>query len=179
MKILLELAFIFLRIGLFTFGGGYAMLPLLQAELVDKKKWITQEQLMDYFCIGQSTPGIIAVNVATFVGYNRAKIVGAIVATLALVTAPVVVILSLAKILVLYKDNQYVVSAFVGIRIVVTALIADAVIKLWKNAIKDYEAIVVFVVSLIAAVWLNVSPVVMVGCGLGLSLLANLRRLKK
>ena len=79
MKILAELFMTFFKIGLFTFGGGYAMIPLLQAELANKKKWVTDEELMDYYCIGQSTPGIISVNVATFIGYKKAQIKGAIV----------------------------------------------------------------------------------------------------
>lgn len=157
-KILTELAVVFVKIGMFTFGGGYAMLPLLQAELVEKRQWLTAERLMDYFCIGQSTPGIIAVNVATFVGYARGKTWGAIVATLALITAPIVIILSLANILVLYMENQYVVKAFEGIRIVVTALVAEAVFKLWKTAVHSCLDFAVFVAALVLSIGLKVSP---------------------
>ena len=99
MKSLWELAIIFFRIGCFMFGGGSAMLPLLEEELVVRRQWLNREQLMDYYTIGQSTPGIIAVNVATFTGYTKAGIKGALVATLALVLAPMCVILCLANVL--------------------------------------------------------------------------------
>ena len=178
MKNLLELTGIFLRIGLFTFGGGYAMLPLLQSELVEKKKWLSQEELMNYFCIGQSTPGIIAVNVATFVGYKQAKVIGAIISTLALVTFPVVIILSLANILLIYKENPYVKDAFIGIRIVVTVLIFDTVIKLWKN-IKGYRDFLLFFLALIASVCFDVSPIIIVFSVVILGLLYSFRKNKK
>jgi len=152
MKNLWELAIIFLKIGCFMFGGGAAMLPLLQRELVDRKHWLSEEKLVDFYSIGQSTPGIIAVNVATFTGYYREGIKGAIIATLALVTAPIIVILSLAHILALYTDNIYVIKAFSGIRIVVVALIAEAVCKLWKTAIKNKIDILFFVTALVLAV---------------------------
>lgn len=179
LKILTELVSVFLRIGMFTFGGGYAMLPLLQAELVEKRKWLTQEQLMDYFCIGQSTPGIIAVNVATFVGYNRAGVTGAAAATLALIAVPMAVILVLANILVLYMENPYVAKAFIGIRIVVTALIAEAVLKLWKTAVKKSADAGIFAAALLLAVWGGASPAVIV-LGFGIcGVLLSLRKAKK
>ena len=161
MKILSELIVVFLRIGMFTFGGGYAMLPLLQAELVEKRKWITEEQLMDYYCIGQSTPGIIAVNVATFIGYNKARILGAICSTLALITVPVIIILLLANVLSLYMENEYVIKAFVGIRIVVTALIIETVWRLWKVSIKRKLDIFMFIAAL-SILLLGLSPVCIV-----------------
>ena len=117
MKILADLFMTFFKIGLFTFGGGYAMIPLLQAELVRKKKWSSDEELMDYYCIGQSTPGIIAINVATFIGYKRARSTGAVVATLGMVSPSLIIIMSLAHVLNLYMDNPYVAHAFAGIRI--------------------------------------------------------------
>lgn len=162
MKKIWELVSVFAKIGLFTFGGGYAMLPLLQAELVDKRKWLTDEKLVDYFCIGQSTPGIIAVNVATFVGYGRKGVTGAVAATVALVLPPIIVILLLANVLQLYMANKYVADAFEGIRIVVVALILDAVWKLKKTALKDRLDLVVFAVSLGLIVALHVSPALLV-----------------
>lgn len=176
LKISTELVGVFLRIGLFTFGGGYAMLPLLQAELVEKRKWLTQEQLMDYFCIGQSTPGIIAVNVATFVGYGRAGITGAVMATLALIAMPVLIILALANVLTLYMENPYVAKAFTGIRIVVTALIAEAVLKLWKTAVKNFADAAVFAAALLLSVFGGVSPAVIV---LSFGLLGGILSLRK
>ena len=148
MKNLWELATIFFRIGCFMFGGGSAMLPLLQEELVERRHWLSEEQLMDYYSIGQSTPGIIAVNVATFTGYTRAGLAGAIVATLSLILMPIIIILFLANILSLYMENPYVLRAFAGIRIVVVALIAEAVCKLWKTAITTKVDILFFIVAL-------------------------------
>lgn len=152
MKNLWDLAVVFFRIGCFMFGGGSAMLPLLQEELVKRRKWLKEEQLMDYYSIGQSTPGIIAVNVATFTGYIREGLIGAITATLALVTAPVILILSLANVLAYYMDNIYVVKAFTGIRIVVVGLIAEAVCRLWPTAIKNKEHFLLFGTALVLAV---------------------------
>lgn len=147
MKSLWELAIIFFRIGCFMFGGGSAMLPLLEEELVVRRQWLNREQLMDYYTIGQSTPGIIAVNVATFTGYTKAGIKGALVATLALVLAPMCVILCLANVLTYYMENPYVMRAFTGIRIVVIALIAEAVCRLWKAAVKNKTDILFFLIA--------------------------------
>ncbi len=179
MKILAELFMTFFKIGLFTFGGGYAMIPLLQAELARKKKWVTDEELMDYYCIGQSTPGIIAVNVATFIGCKKAQIKGAIVATMGIIAPSLVIIISLAHILNLYMDNPYVAHAFAGIRIVVTALIAEAVLGLWKKAITDKWGWGVFIVSLGLLLGLNASPILLVVLAAALGLGLNYVRSRK
>lgn len=162
MKILADLFMTFFKIGLFTFGGGYAMIPLLQAELVRKKKWSSDEELMDYYCIGQSTPGIIAINVATFIGYKRARSTGAVVATLGMVSPSLIIIMSLAHVLNLYMDNLYVAHAFAGIRIVVAALIAEAVFSLWKKAVRRKTDWAVFLLALAALLAFNLSPIVIV-----------------
>ena len=159
MKNLLELIGVFLRIGCFMFGGGAAMLPLLQAELVEKKHWIKEDELVDYYTIAQATPGIIAVNVATFTGYNIAGFIGAVAAVLSLVTAPIVVILLLANVLTLYMENEYVIKAFDGVRIVVVALIVEAVWRLWKNSIKSQRDVIFFLAALILAI-MGVSVIV-------------------
>jgi len=152
MKNLLDLACVFFRIGCFMFGGGAAMLPLLQAELVEKKHWIKNDKLVDYYTISQATPGIIAVNVATFTGYNMAGFWGAVVATLSLVTAPIIIILLLANVLTLYMTSEYMIKAFEGVRIVIVALIIEAVWRLWKSSIKNRRDIVFFVIALVLAV---------------------------
>ena len=153
MKRLLELAAMFFRIGCFMFGGGSAMLPLLREELVVRRKWLTEEKLMDYYSIGQSTPGIIAVNVATFTGYTRAGLLGAITATISLITMPIILILCLANILNVYMTNPYVAKAFAGIRIVVVSLIAEAVCKLWGASVKTKVDLLFFVSALILALF--------------------------
>lgn len=171
MKNLFELAVIFFRIGCFMFGGGSVMLPLLQTELVMRRKWLTEEQLMDYYSIGQSTPGIIAVNLATFTGYMRGGLLGAIVATVSLVTMPIIIILSLANILSLYMENPYVAKAFTGIRIVVVALIAEAVCKLWPTAVKTKIDVLFFIIALgLAIAGLPIVVIMFLFCCLGLFL---------
>lgn len=173
MKILADLFFSFFKTGLFTFGGGYAMIPLLQAELVYKKKWTTDEELMDYYCIGQSTPGIIAVNVATFIGYKTRGVMGAILATLGMITPSLMIIMSLAHILNLYMDNPYVAHAFAGIRIVVVVLIAEAVLSLWKKAITDKWGWAIFITALVLLLWLNASPILLVALAAAIGLVLN------
>lgn len=134
----------FFRIGLFTFGGGYAMLPMLIKEVVEKYKWTTEEELLDYFAISQSTPGIIAVNTATFIGTKYRGFKGALAATLGVISPCWLIITIIAKFLDLVKGNPYVESAFVGIRIVVVALIIHSVIKMGKKAIKSLHDFLLF-----------------------------------
>ena len=129
---LLELFWSFFKVGLFTFGGGYAMIPLLQAELIERKKWLTEDEIMDYYSIGQCTPGIIAVNVSTFTGYKLKGIAGALVATAGIIAPSLIIIMTLANILNIFFDNPYVVHAFTGIRVVVIALMLDVVFGMWK-----------------------------------------------
>lgn len=133
MRKLLHLFLMFFKIGLFTFGGGYAMLPLLQAEIVKKRRWATDEELLDLYSIGQCTPGIISVNVATFMGYRQAGIAGACAATLGMVMPSLIIITLLAAVLDRYMHNRYVSYAFAGIRICVVALILDIIYDLWKR----------------------------------------------
>ncbi len=138
MKICFELFLIFAKIGAVTFGGGYAMLPILQTELVDKRHWVTQDDLTDYFAIGQCTPGVIAVNTATFVGNKLAGIPGAIFATVGVVVPSMIIITIIAAFISNFADLQIVKSAFAGIRVCVCVLIFTSVVKLFKGAVKIY-----------------------------------------
>lgn len=133
MKELLDMFLTFARIGGFTFGGGYAMLPMLQKEVVNGRHWATDEELMDYYAIGQCTPGIIAVNTATFVGYKNRGIPGAIAATLGVIAPSLVIIMIIAAFISNFIELSFVSSAFAGIRACVCVLIGDAVVKLAKN----------------------------------------------
>ncbi|MBE6023012.1 MAG: chromate transporter [Cellulosilyticum sp.] len=160
MKDLCKLFIAFFRIGLFTFGGGYAMLPMLQKEVVEKYKWATEEELMDYFAVGQCTPGVIAVNTATFVGYKQKGIMGGIIATLGVVFPSIIIITAIASVLSNFSDYPIVQHAFAGIRIVVAALVLNVVIKMYKTAVVDRLGIVIFLVSLILGLILSLSPVV-------------------
>ena len=137
MNNLLDLYWTFAKIGAVTFGGGYAMLPILERELVDKRHWTTMEELRDYFSIGQCTPGLIALNVSTFIGEKRGKVPGAIAATVGFVTVPVVLILIIAAFLTNFADLPLVQHAFAGIRVCVCVLIVQAVLRLWKGSVVD------------------------------------------
>ncbi|MEG1426075.1 MAG: chromate transporter [Oscillospiraceae bacterium] len=156
---LMDLFFTFARIGGLTFGGGYAMLPMLRKEVVSAKKWATDEELLDYYAVGQCTPGIIAVNTATFIGYKERGIVGAICATAGVVAPSFVIILILASLIHNFSDNVYVRHALAGIKIAVAALVVNAVISLWKKGIKDIVGIFIFAAVLIAGLVFSVSPI--------------------
>lgn len=162
MKIFLQLFLAFAKIGGFTFGGGLAMLPMLQKELVEKKHWVTEDELMDYYAIGQCTPGIIAVNTATFVGYKLKGILGGIIATLGMVTPSVIIITVIAAFLQNFQDIVYVQYAFAGIRAAVVALILNTIIKLGKKSLVDVAAIIIFVLVTALSLLTNVSPAVFV-----------------
>ena len=151
MNILIDLFLTFARIGVCTFGGGYAMLPILQRELVENKKWATETELADYYAVGQCTPGIIAVNTATFVGRSQAGIAGGIVATLGLVFPSLVIIMVIAAFLQNFMHLEFVVHAFNGVRAGVVALILSSVIKLFKNAVIDWPTRIIYAVVLVMA----------------------------
>lgn len=141
MKELLALFAAFFRVGLFTFGGGYAMLPMLQREVVEKHGWATREELLDYFALGQCVPGILAVNTATLVGYRRRKITGAAAGALGVVAPSVIIITLIAAALQSFAHIPAVAHAFAGIRVAVCALIAAAVLKMiTANVIKKLPA---------------------------------------
>ena len=137
---LAELFIAFAKVGVLTFGGGYAMIPILERELVDNHSWATNEELMDYYAVGQCTPGIIAVNTATFVGKKVAGVPGGIVASLGVVAPSVVIITLIAGILTSFADIPAVKSAFGGIRVCVCVLIFNSLLKLFKAAVIDKAA---------------------------------------
>ncbi|MCR5005141.1 MAG: chromate transporter [Clostridiales bacterium] len=162
MKELLDLFFTFARIGGLTFGGGYAMLPMLQKEVVEKRGWATNEELMDYYAIGQCTPGIIAVNTATFIGNKTRGVIGGIVATLGVVFPSLVIITIIAAFISNFADLAIVRNAFAGIRVCVFVLILNAVVKLGKSSIKDAVTLGIFLAVLVGALLLDISPIIFV-----------------
>jgi len=162
MKILFKLLFAFIKIGFFTFGGGYAMLPMVKKEIVEHYKWATEEEVLDMFAIGQITPGIIAVNTATFIGYKVKGFWGAVFATIGVVLPNLIIVSIICGFLYKFRQNQYVTYAFNGIIAVIAALITNAVIKLWKNGIKDYIGVSLFVIAFIFIAFTKFSPVYMV-----------------
>ena len=150
MKQYVSLFFTFAKIGACTFGGGYAMLPILQRELVDNKGWATEEELADYYAVGQCTPGVIAVNTATFVGYNRMGWLGGTVATLGVVFPCLVIIMAIAAFLSNFMHLDVVVHAFNGVRAGVVALILSSVLKLLNTSLVDWKTRIIYVVVLLA-----------------------------
>lgn len=159
---LLALFLSFAKVGVMTFGGGYAMIPILEREIIDKQGWASSEELMDYYAVGQCTPGVIAVNTATFIGYKVAGAAGGVVATLGVVFPSLVIIMLIAGILTNFADIPAVKSAFSAIRVCVCVLIFNSVLKLWKGAVKDRAAVVLFVIVLGISLFFDVSPIVFV-----------------
>lgn len=157
MKMLLDLFTIFARIGGLTFGGGYAMLPMLQKELVEGKHWVTEEELMDYYAIGQCTPGIIAINTATFVGYKMAGILGGIFATIGAVFPSWIIITIIAMFVQNFAEYAVVQHALAGITVCVFVLILDAVIKLGKKSLKDKCSVLIFLLIFCIALLTDIS----------------------
>lgn len=168
MKEIWNLFFTFFKIGAVFFGGGYAMLPILSREFTEKRGWTTDDELNDYYAIGQVTPGIIAVNVATFIGNKRKGILGGLAATIGLVTGPVIIITLIAALLTNFADIEIIKHAFAGIRVAVCVLIINAISKLWKKSVVDIGAFVIFAVVLLISVMgdylpkLDISPVILV-----------------
>ncbi|HIZ94015.1 chromate transporter [Flavonifractor sp. An112] len=152
MNLYFDLFWTFAKIGVCTFGGGYAMLPILQRELVEKRDWTTEAELSDYFAIGQCTPGIIAVNTATFVGHKLKGPVGGVVATLGLVFPCLVIIMLIAAFLQNFAELPAVIHAFNGVRACVCALILSSVLKLRKSTVVDVPTVIIFVVVAVLAV---------------------------
>ena len=156
---LFKLFLSFAKVGVMTFGGGYAMIPILEREIVEKHGWASSEELMDYYAVGQCTPGIIAVNTATFIGQKQAGILGGIVATLGIVFPSLVIISVIAGIITNFADIPVVKSAFAGIRVCVCVLIFNAVVKLWKGAVPDKAAMCLCLAVFVLSVFLDISPV--------------------
>ena len=162
MNLLLDMFLTFAKVGVMTFGGGYAMLPILQREVVENKGWATEEELADYFAIGQCTPGVIAVNTATFIGQKLKGTAGAIMATLGVVFPSVVIISLLAGVIEAFSHIVWVQNAFGGIRVCVCVLILNAVVKLYKKAVVDKFTFAIFLLVAVLSYLLPVSPVVFV-----------------
>ena len=159
---LLSLFLSFAKVGVMTCGGGYAMIPILEREIVENRKWASSEEMMDYYAVGQCTPGVIAVNTATFIGYRVAGPAGGVAATLGVVFPSVVIICLIAGILTNFADIPAVKSAFTAIRVCVCVLIFNAVVKLWKGAVKDKAGLVLFLIVFVLSLFFDISPVIFV-----------------
>ena len=162
LKLIASLFLSFAKIGVLTFGGGYAMLPMLQREVVDARGWATEEELADYYAIGQCTPGVIAVNTATFIGQKLGGPAYAAAATLGVVFPSLVIITVIAAVLQNFAELPAVRNAFAGIRACVCALILNAVVKLWKKSAVDVPTVLIFLAVLALGIFTKLSPVVFV-----------------
>ena len=162
LKTLLTIYVTFMKIGVCTFGGGYAMIPVLQKEIVEGKHWVTDEEIMDYYVVGQCTPGVIAVNVATFVGQKIGGILGGIIATLGLVTPSYIIICFIAAFMQRFAEISYVQSAFAGVRIVVCAMVINTVIGMIKKNVTNALTFLTLVGTFVAVALFAVSPVIIV-----------------
>ena len=179
MKTLIDLFFTFCRIGGLTFGGGYAMLPIIQKEIVEEKKWATEEEVLDYYAVGQCTPGIIAVNTATFIGYKVQGIIGAIVATLGVVFPSLIIITIIAALLKNFASYAIIQHAFSGIRVVVIALIISAILKLAKTSIKNSITLIIAILAFISVAFVNLSAIYIVVAAAFVGLISKLIRGRK
>ena len=159
---LLKLFLAFAKIGAVTFGGGYAMLPILQRDIVSKHKWATEEELLDYFAIGQCTPGIIAVNTATFVGFKQKGVLGSIFATIGVVFPSFVIISIITAFVTNYADIPAVRYAFNGIRVCVCVLIFNSILKLSKGSLIDKWTYIIFLAVFLLSLFLDISAAVLV-----------------
>ncbi|MDR0669544.1 MAG: chromate transporter [Treponema sp.] len=162
LKNYLELLVVFLKMGVLTFGGGYAMIPVVERELVNKRGWVSMDEVMDYYTVAQITPGIIAVNLSTFVGCKREGLLGGLLATLGFVLPGVSFVTAAAVFLANFADLPVVKHAFTGVRVAVCALILDTVIKLVKTAFRDKKAAVIYAAAFALSVVLGASPVLLV-----------------
>ena len=175
----LDLFLTFARMGACTFGGGYAMLPILQREVVDNHGWATEDELMDYYAIGQCTPGVIAVNTATFIGYKTQGLPGAILATVGVIAPSLIIIIAIAAFIQQFAHLAAVQHAFAGIRIAVCALVLQSVWKMAKKGVVDMPTGIILLATFAAVAFLGVSPVVMVVVAAAAGILIGLVRRRR
>lgn len=162
MKVMIDLFVAFVRIGGLTFGGGYAMLPMLEKEAVERRGWITSSELLDYYAVAQCTPGIIASNTAALIGYKVHGATGALVAALGVVCPSYVIITIIAAFMSNFTDLEVVQNALAGVQVCVAALILSAIVKLWKNSVVDRLTLVLFLITFGAVLAFSLSPIIAV-----------------
>ena len=176
MKKLLELYCTFFLIGGLTFGGGMAMLPMLKREIVEKYGWATEEELLDIYAIGQCTPGVIAVNTSTYIGYQQGKLVGSIFATLGMISPSLIIISLIASILKEFMALPIVLHALAGIRITVCALMLNTVFSLMKSGIKDKLGVLLFLFGFLLATFTPIPTILLVVCAAVIGIFVKLRK---
>lgn len=178
-KQLLNLYLVFAKVGTFTIGGGLAMMPMLQKELIDKRHWITEDELLDYYAVGQSTPGVVAVNVSTFVGYKQLGILGGVIATLGMITPSLVIIMILAKFINSISDYPYVQKALNGVNVAVAALLTSVVVNFCKKTIKKPINVVFMLAAFVVVFFLKVPSFYVIIAALVTGIIITAVKLKK
>lgn len=168
---LLELYTAFFKVGLFTFGGGLAMLPIIEREVVDSKKWATYEELLDYYAVSQSTPGIIMVNVSTFIGYKERGLIGGIISTLGVVSPSLIIITLIASLIENFASISYVQSALKGIAAGISAIMISSLIKLGKSSIKDILGVVLCINGFVISYFTKISIIYVVVFGIAVGII--------
>lgn len=159
---LFTMFFSFFKIGAFTFGGGYAMIPLIQAEVVDKQKWISEEDFLDIVVISQSFPGALAVNTSVFIGYKISGIIGAIIALLGVVIPSFSIILVIAHFFLQFRNNNLIDLIFKGISAAVPILVLDGVVKLSKSIDKNIANLLIVILCVLSVILFNLHPVLII-----------------
>lgn len=162
MSILTQIFFCFFKIGLFSFGGGYAMLPLIQKEVVDMHAWVSVQEFIDMVAISQATPGPIAINIATYVGYKTSGVIGSAMATLGVTLPSFIIMIIISKFFLKFKDNKYMDYAFLGLRPATVGLIAAAAILVAYGSFIDYKSVIIFLLCFIASLKYNADPILLI-----------------
>ncbi|RCW77248.1 chromate transporter [Saliterribacillus persicus] len=168
---ILQIFLTFLKIGPVTFGGGYAMIPMIEREVVDRKKWIKPNDVTEVFAISESVPGAIAINSATFIGFRLAGVRGAVAAMLGVLLPTFLIVVGLSMLFILVKDNPYIEAAFIGIRSAIVALIVYAAYKIGLTAIYDKTTLTVMVITVAILFFLHIHPVLIIIGGMGVGIL--------
>lgn len=161
-KTIMLLFFSFIKIGIFTFGGGYAMIPLIEKEVVEKRKWITNKEILDIIVIAESTPGPIAVNAATFIGYKTAGFPGALVATIGVVLPSFLIIATISLVLRQFENMKAVKFAFEGIRAGVLALIIKALVSMYKQCPRNKISYIIATFALICVTFFEINVLIVI-----------------
>lgn len=162
MKIIFEIFLSIFKIGAFTFGGGYAMIPLIEQEVVNNKKWLNKDEFMDVLVVTQSLPGAMAINASIFLGYRIAGILGAISALIAVILPSFIIIILIAVFFMQFRNNYYVNAAFMGITAAVPMLVLVGAISLAKGIPKNLRSLITILISLIALIFFHINPVVVI-----------------
>ncbi|QGH35795.1 chromate transporter [Gracilibacillus salitolerans] len=177
-RYLLQIFLSFFKIGPVTFGGGYAMIPMIEREVVQKRKWVKTKEVSEIFAIAESVPGAIAINSATFIGYRLAGVKGAIIAMTGVLLPTFLIVVALSILFLFIKDNPFVESAFVGIRAAIVALIAFAAYKIGLTAIYDKTTLVITILTAAILYFLHIHPVLIIVGGIGLGIaVVNVKKL--